>query len=61
MATKKTTTESDKLIKELTKILMKRANLNRKDFEDLSLKEWACEHIDRLTKAELKKYDSIIL
>lgn len=53
--------ESNKLIKELTKILMKRANLNRKDFERLSLKGWACEHLDRLTKAELKKYESIIL
>lgn len=53
--------ESNKLIKELTKILMKRANLNRKDFEEFVLKGWACEHLDRLTKAELKKYDSIIL
>lgn len=53
--------ESDKLIKELTKILMKRANLNRKDFERLSLKGWAWDHVDRLTKAELKKYESIIL
>lgn len=61
MATKKTMTESNKLIKELTKILMKRANLNRKDFEEFVLKGWACEHLDRLTKAELKKYDSIIL
>lgn len=61
MATKKTMTESNKLIKELTKILMKRANLNRKDFERLSLKVWACKHLDRLTKAELKKYESIIL
>lgn len=61
MATKKTMSESDKLIKELIKILLKRANLNRTDFAEFVLKGWACEHIDKLTKAELKKYDSIIL
>lgn len=61
MATKKTTTESDKLIKELIDLLFKRANLRKQIVAEMALKEWACEHIDRLTKAELKKYDSVIL
>lgn len=61
MTTKKTVTESDKLIKELIDLLFKRANLRKKVIAEIALKEWACEHINKLTKAELKKYDSVIL
>ena len=46
MATKKTMTESDKLIKELIAELLKRAGLKEKDVTEIALKRWAINNLD---------------
>lgn len=61
MTERQKTLEINKLQKELIDLLFKRANLRKKVVAEIALKEWACEHIDRLTKAEFKKYESVIL
>ena len=60
MATKKTMTESDKLIKELIAELLKRAGLKEKDVTEIALKRWAINNLDLMTKKELEKYKSIL-
>ena len=60
MATKKTITESDKLIKELIAELLKRAGLKEKDVTEIALKRWAINNLDLMTKKELEKYKSIL-
>lgn len=60
MATRKTMTESDKLIKELIAELLKRAGLKEKDVTEIALKRWAINNLDLMTKKELEKYKSVL-
>ncbi len=61
MTERQKTLEINKLQKELIDLLFKRANLRKKVVAEIALKEWAWDHVNRLTKAELKKYESVIL
>lgn len=54
-------TEREKLVKEATELLLKRAGVKRKDIYKVAMKNWINKNLDLLTEEEIKKYKGVIL